>query len=369
MKKAVFIRTTNIYDDSRATKEIIAITKAGFKVVVLGWDRNGLAQAKCRETFKNYSEQVEFVFYSCLLPNGIGIKNIDKLFNWSKWVKSQLDRIGKIDVVYICNLDAGLGLKNYCLRKNIPFFYDVYDYYIDSHNIPKILSPIVERMECQLINYAHTTVICTEERKEQIKKANPKNLIVIHNSPDIPFSKRQEMEYDYAYCGSLCDRRLIKEILAEYESHESLHFVFAGNDSYRDYVEELATKYEKLDFLGTVPYSKVLEIESRALVISAIYEPSIRNHQLCAPNKFYEALALSKPIIVCKGTGIDNIVQENKIGIVINYSASEFYDAVIWFKNNLEEAIAMGNRGRLLYEENYRWSIMEQKLIDSLRAI
>ena len=94
-----------------------------------------------------------------------------------------------------------------------------------------------------------------------------------------------------------------------------------------------------------------------------------RNHQLCAPNKFYEALALSKPIIVCKGTGIDNIVQENKIGIVINYSASEFYDAVIWFKNNLEEAIAMGNRGRLLYEENYRWSIMEQKLIDSLRAI
>ena len=59
----------------------------------------------------------------------------------------------------------------------------------------------------------------------------------------------------------------------------------------------------------------------------------------------------------------------NKIGIVINYSASEFYDAVIWFKNNLEEAIAMGNRGRLLYEENYRWSIMEQKLIDSLRAI
>ena len=369
MKTAVFIRTTNIYDDSRATKEIVAVIKAGYFVVVLGWDRNGLAFEKSQKVFEEYSEQISFDFFSCPLPNGIGVKNIDKLFKWSKWIKHQLKALSRIDIIYICNLDSGIGLKAFCKKRNIPYFYDIYDYYIDSHNIPKFLVPLVEYMECDLINNAHTTVICTEERKSQISKAHPQNLIVVHNSPDMQQQIQSSIEYDYVYCGSLCEKRLIKEILNEYHKHSTLKFVFAGNDSYRSFVEEFAKKYNNLDFAGTITYSEVLDIESKALAISAIYEPSIRNHQLCAPNKFYEALALAKPVIVCKGTGIDNIVRKNKIGIVIGYNAEEFYDAVIWLKNNPNEARTMGEKARLLYEEKYRWSLMEAKIINSLQIV
>ena len=51
MNTVAFIRTTNIYDDSRATKEITALSDAGYRVVVLGWDRNGEAEEKTMHLF------------------------------------------------------------------------------------------------------------------------------------------------------------------------------------------------------------------------------------------------------------------------------------------------------------------------------
>ena len=36
MKKIVYIRTTGIYDDSRATKEISALAELPMEVIVLG---------------------------------------------------------------------------------------------------------------------------------------------------------------------------------------------------------------------------------------------------------------------------------------------------------------------------------------------
>ncbi|HHU72431.1 MAG TPA: hypothetical protein GXZ21_10445, partial [Clostridiales bacterium] len=43
MKIIAYIRSSNIYDDSRATKEITALLDEGYKVVVLGWNRDGKA--------------------------------------------------------------------------------------------------------------------------------------------------------------------------------------------------------------------------------------------------------------------------------------------------------------------------------------
>lgn len=361
MRTVAFVRTTNIYDDSRATKEITALAEAGYHVVVLGWDRNGEAEEKSKDAFKNLN--VECRFFSCQLPSGIGIRNIDKLIKWLSWTKKQLKTIEQLEAVHACNLDGGFGAYQFCRKNGIILVYDIYDYYIDSHAIPEIVKSFVEKQEIKIINFSKTTIICTEERREQIKKAKPQHILVLHNSPDVPEVEKKETSYDYAYCGSLCDLRLIKEILDGYKDHMNLHFAFAGNDKYKSDVERLAKTYGNIDYYGTIPYSQVLEIESQAKVLSAIYEPSIRNHKLCAPNKFYEALALGKPLIVCRGTGIDKIVEENKLGKVINYNAKEFYQALLDLLSSPSDIIEMEERARLLYEQKYRWSLMKQNLI------
>lgn len=371
MKKIAFIRGTGIFNDSRSTKEILALIEDGYHVEVLGWDRGGNALAQCQAAFATVSEQITFSFYGVRAENGLGIKNIHKLLGWFRWIFKTLKSIHKqtpIFAVHACDLDTGIAASRFCKKKNIKLVYDIFDYYIDTHYIPSILRGAVEKEEIKTINFADVTVICTEERKEQIEKATPKKLIIIHNSPELHETKAEE-DFDYCYCGALSDMRLIEETLETYPQNNDLRFVFAGYGPHAEKAADLAKNYENFTFNGSVPYATVLSLEARARVLSAIYEPSIRNHRLCAPNKFYEALALGKPIIVCKGTGIDQIVLKNDLGRVIDYDAKDFYKALRELSTNDNLRHEMGRRARKLYEDNYHWKIMKGILLEAYRAL
>lgn len=358
----VYIRSANIYDESRATKEIISLASAGHHVHVLGWNRNGSASEKVKEVFSKFSSSVSFDFYDNTLDPQKG-NSITKLLAWDRWVLHTLKHIKNVDVVHACDFDSGFAAWRYCKAKKKTLVYDIYDYYIDAHHVPKPLELMIESLEIKIINYAQTTIICTEERREQISKSTPKNLVVICNSPDVSDVVSQEEKYDYAYCGSLCDRRLLGEILNIYKDNKKLKMLFAGNGAFKEKLLEISDKFDNVTYLGSIPYADVLKYESASKVISAIYDPVLRNHRLCAPNKFYEAMALGKPIIVCKGTGIDKVVDANNIGIVIDYDAEQFYAALEMLVSNDALRADMGIRAKALYEAQYKWSVMEQRLI------
>ncbi len=369
MKKIVYIRNADVYYDSRATKEIKAFLENGYQVVVLGWDRTGQAMAKCKEVFHPYSE-ISFRFYEQPMPHGIGMKNIRKLVGWFRWVGNTLQSIGETDIVHACDLDGALGAKRYCARHRIRLVYDIYDYYVDTHdNIPSILKHYVEKQEISIINQANLVIICTEERRIQISKSKPQNVIVVHNSPELPDVPDRKNQYDYVYCGSLGKERLFEDILKQYETNSDLRFYLAGFGTYTDEANSLAHQYQNFDFGGLLNYDQVLEKEAEAICLSAVYDPSWKNHQLCAPNKFYEALALGKPIIVCKGTGIDKIVEEYQIGKVIDYQAEQFYQAVRYFKAHPEECEKIRADARELYNQKYQWRIMREKLLKAYREL
>lgn len=361
-KRIAYIRSSGIFDDSRATKEIRALSSHGYEIIVIGWDRSGFGEKKCKEIFD--SPNIEFVFFHEIVTGGIGKKGIKKLIGYFEFVKRELiRRKDSLFAVHACDLDGSLGAYRFCKKNNIPLVYDIYDYYIDSHSIPRLLMNTVERMEINVINQAACTIICTEERRAQIEKSKPKDIRVIYNSPDIEENddRISDIKYDYVYCGAFEERRLIEEILDNYEQHRQFRFVFAGSGKYDEKAKEIAN-YPNFSFLGRISYDTVIEIEKQSLVISAIYEPTVRNHVLCAPNKFYEALALGKPVIVCKGTGIDKVVAQHRIGRVIEYSADQFYEALESLLQDKNELENISVRAKKLYQTTYRWKLMEERL-------
>ena len=358
-RRIIFIRSSGIFDDSRATKEIIALAEHGYCITVIGWDRSGLGSEKCRELFRGFD--IEFAFYNEKVSGGIGFKGIKKLIGFFIYSRRELSKRGNdVYAVHACDLDGAVGVYKYCRKKRIPLIYDIYDYYIDSHSIPNILMDMVEGLEIKIINQSACTVICTEERKAQIAKANPKKIEVIYNSPDINDNEKYtgQNKYDYVYCGAFEERRLIEEILNDYINHKELKFIFAGSGKYDKQVE-LAAENPNFTFLGRIDYDTVLKVERESTIISAIYEPTVRNHVLCAPNKFYEALALGKPVIVCRGTGIDKIVERHRIGRVIDYSVDQFYQAIKSLLSDEKELVEISNRAMNLYGSMYKWSIMK----------
>ena len=364
MKTVAFIRGTGIYDDSRSTKEIFALAEAGYTVFVLGWNREGEALERCQKVFEPIKDRVQLHFYNKHVENGLGFKNIDKLIGWINWIGSTLKKIEKLNIVHACDLDAGIAAYMFCKKNNVAFVYDIFDYYIDTHSVPRFLSDLVEGLEIKVINFSSATIICTEERREQISKSNPQRIVVIHNSPEVDNLPCETEDIDYFYCGSLGGERLIEEIFDEYENKSNFSMKFGGYGSYSIKAKELMKKYNKFEFLGIMEYSEVLKYEARAKVLAAIYEPTKRNHQFCAPNKFYESLALGKPVIVCKGTGIDKIVEKNNIGCVIDYDVKQFYKALCGLVENPELRAEMGKRARWLYEEQYSWSAIKNNLLE-----
>ena len=359
MIRLAYIRSDNIYADSRATKEIKALLECGYCVDVFGWDEDPDTPQKCEQIFANGN--VHFDFYRGIKSQGSTISKIRAFIKWISFAASRIKK-GNYDCIHACDLDCGLIAK----ISGFPYFYDIYDYFVDSHSFNKILNTIFEHIEIGVINKAETTIICTEERKIQIKNAKPHKVVVIYNSPDLSdmedSNRNDESEYDYAYCGTLGEGRLIKEIISAHRDNQDLKFIFAGNGSYADLAKKASNESETFIFRGVISYEDVLKIEKNAIAISAIYNPITRNNQLCAPNKFYEALALGKPVIVCKGTGIDRVVEKNKIGVVINYNGEEFYKALRYLKNNPTACKQMGAKGRVLYESSFSWKQSKIKL-------
>lgn len=133
-------------------------------------------------------------------------------------------------------------------------------------------------------------------------------------------------------------------------------------------VEEASKNYININYYGQVDYETALKIYSISDVMFAIYDPNVPNHKYSAPNKVYEAMFLGKPIIVAKDTGIDQIVKNNEMGIVINYTEEAFEKALSVILSNPEKIKQTGENAKKAYNI-YSWEKMRDLLVKVYKDI
>lgn len=355
VKKCIaYLRSTAIYNDSRATKEINSYNKNDNKVLAFGWNRK-------LETINFDDKKLNKYFLLNLKANyGSGLKGLFKMLKFEFWLNKQLKlNIDEIDIIHACDFDTAFVASHICKKYNKKLIYDIYDYYVDCHNLG-FLKSIIEKKDINVINYSDCVLLCTEKRKEQISKSHPKRIEVIHNSPNIIDSilkKHTKInKINVGYFGILQDDRLLIEISKEIIKNKNIVLHIGGFGKYEEYFSDLSKRYSNVIFYGTLSYSEVLKLEQKCDILFATYNPKVKNHKYSAPNKVYEAMALVLPIIVCKDTGIDDLVISENLGEVINYDASEFIDAV--FKRIKLDFHNSNN----IFKNKYSWEIMEYKL-------
>lgn len=375
VKRVVFLRSTSIKNDSRVTKEVKCLKEYGYDVQVLGWDRDGFLGEEKSIEFENINIPIKV--FKKKAEYGAGIKSIFKLLQFQFWLIYNLLRIKKdIDIIHACDLDTALPARFISKLFKKKMVYDIFDYYIDSHHVPKKIERKIENIEINIINKADMTIICTDQRKEQIKKSNPKNCIVIYNTPKIDESsikqkiiKTSNEKFKIVYVGILQGNRLLKELGEEIKNYPEIELHIGGFGKFQDYFYNLSKEYKNVLFYGQMQYKDVLSLEKDANMLFATYNPKIANHKFSAPNKLYEAMALGKPIIVCKGTGIDEIVEKEKIGYSISYDTKEFMDIVKKLERNEKLQKELGENAKKIYDEKYSWQQMERRLIQGYTKI
>ena len=294
-KNIIMLRSTGIFNDSRITKEIDALSNDN-NLIILGWDREGKYQKHIKgNSFSIY-------FFKMKAQYGQKTKNLFKIFCFEMFIFRKLIRLrNNYQYIYACDLDTGIVSRIIAKILCKKMIYDIYDYYVDSHKITGFFRKIIERQEIESINYACTTIICTEDRKEQIKKAQPKNLVIIHNTPYLPmdgFNDKKPIissksdRVKIVYVGILQTDRLLCEVAEYIQNNQQYELHIGGFGKYKDFFVNMAKQNENIFFYGDMNYVDVLKLESECDILFATYDPKIKNHRYSAPNKFYEAISL-----------------------------------------------------------------------------
>lgn len=367
MYNVVMIRSNPVRPYPRLEKMANCLAKNGYVVTVLAWDRDDDYEPKEENLIlKNATVKIIRVGLKGQFSGGIK-KNLKGLLGFQKFIYLWLKRHQtEYDVIHAYDFDTGyVALK--CARKfRKKLIYDIPDYYVDSHGLNgTFIGKIVKWLEDSVISHADATIICTEERKEQIAGTHPKKLYVVHNTPDIDVNHNYVKNLKHerlklVYVGIFGTARFIDKIAEAVASRDDCEFHIGGfGAGMESYFEEMADKHDNIYYYGRIPYEKTIALEQECDVMCAIYDPSVPNHFYAAPNKFYEALALGKPLLMAKNTGMASIVEKYGIGEVIDYNINSLNMAIDNLIKSKNRNDIVSKKATELYNSRYSWAQME----------
>lgn len=368
MKKRVcIIRSNPVRPDSRVEKEAWTLKQAGYDVRILAWDRDS-NHDESEGTINVAGEQIPITWLGYKAAFNEGLKSLKPYlkfqFHMRRWLKKHRK---EIDIIHACDFDTAFFSQSRGRGK--VFIYDIFDFLYGEPE--SLLQKMVRRAQIRIINHADATIICTEERKEQIKEAKPKRLAVIHNTPftalqnedsGLAFKSKTD-KTKIAYVGILADQRLLTAIGRAIANNPNVELHIGGFGTLEEYYKKLSMQHDNIFFYGRIPYTQTLELESLCDIMTAIYDPSVENCRRAAPNKFYEALMLGKPLIMVKGTGMSSVVEQNNIGELIEFSQEGFEQGLERLISRRSEWETMSEKMKKIYKDQYSWDEMKRRLI------
>jgi len=365
--RIVVLRSTPVAPDPRVEKEADTLLECGHTVNVIGWERiPGDNPASESITLDHGSIGIHRIQIPC--SYGGGIKNILKFGYWNFLLLVELIKRRKsYDAIHACDFDTVMPALFMKIMWGKYVVYDIFDFYVDTFNIPDAIKNTILRLDLWAIHKADAVILAGEDRRAQIGEGDPRHLEFILNTPADTFARRDAPQdkgaLNLVYVGALIDHRFLLEMIGLVAKRPDVHLKISGFGPLSVRIQEAISGLPNISFLGRIPYDEAMALTMEADLNFAIYDPKVPNHKFSNPNKVYEAMMASKPVIVAKGMGIDLLVERENCGYLVEYedadSVGRLLDHLCEFP---AEVVECGMRGRKAYEERYSWGQMKIRL-------
>ncbi|WP_424358763.1 glycosyltransferase family 4 protein [Methanocella sp. MCL-LM] len=358
--KIVMIRSTDLYTN-RLHKSALALTKNGHDVKILEWDRD--CKLSKDETKNGYN------IHRLRFKATYGVKNVIFLpFFWIYeffWLLNE-----KFDAVHAADFDTYFVSLIVCKLKRKPIIYDIFDFYADMLQ-PSIISDSIAVADKFLMKFANCVIIADESRIDQIGKGSNKNVVVITNSPNDLVKSTYNGEsvnknFIIFFAATLQKDRFLNldTMINAISGLDDVKLFIVGDGDEKDHLIELSKNNTNIKFFGYKPYHEVLSMTGESHLLFSLYDPCNKNNRFASPNKLFEAMMFSKPILVSDNTSMALIVKKYNCGVVVNCrNADEIRSVILRLKNNLDLCNELGNNGRKAYVNQFSWEIMEDRLL------
>ena len=303
---------------------------------------------------------------------------ISKLFKTVQWsIEAYKEAIQhKADTIN-CH---SLSLLPLCVllkfKMHSRLIYDIHELETEISRISflrKISSKIIERL---LIGFCDLIIVVSEPIKIWYEQTySIKNVHVIRNFPEIgsvitnkKSNLREFFGIDandriYLYHGALIEDRGIELLIDVFKSLEGTtnHVVFIGFGSLTEYVKENASILKNIHFRDAMKKDELYDFIKSADVGLNLISNTCLNHEYCLPNKLWDFLSLSIPVLVNDLLGMRMIIEEFNCGWCVKDDHNSLKSAILSFTTNeISEKAERANHSRSLWG----WNLEKEKLID-----
>jgi len=366
-RSVVILRSNPVDPDPRVEKAARALARAGWQVVVVGWDRTGTLPASRLDEWGRTDRLGPRASF------GRGLGNAPATFRWQIRLLGWLaQRRREYTHIHACDFDTVLPalIAQRLWKKHV--VYDIFDFYADQfRHTPGWMRSLVRRFDRWAVGQADAVILVDEARRVQIEGTKPRRVEIIYNTPEDTLANLDRQPVPphaglrLAYVGLLQVERGLPSWIAVVGRHPDWILDLAGFGGDEPHLRSLAQAHPNIHFHGRIPYARGLQLMHGADVLTAIYDPAIANHRLASPNKLFEAMMLGRPVIVARGTNIDRLVEEHGCGIVVPYGDEAALEgALVRLAADPSLRRRLGRAGRKAYLARYTWTMMERRLGD-----
>jgi glycosyltransferase involved in cell wall biosynthesis len=163
----------------------------------------------------------------------------------------------------------------------------------------------------------------------------------------------------------LSPARFVLELVETVKGLDGVKCIIGG-DGKSEYVEVLKRKCNKaknIDFVGFIPLSQVIPVTNDSDVVICMIDPGVYNNKIATANKQFEAMVCGRPIICTKGTRSGEITEQEKCGLVVDFTKDALRNAIIKLKNSPELCKVLGQNALNAAINRYNWDIETKKLL------
>jgi len=303
---------------------------------------------------------------------------------------------GKADVILATSTPLTVGIPGYLISlwKRVPFVFEIRDLWPEAPiQMGALRNPVVIALARLLERFLyrvarHVVTLSPGMLDALIKMKVPKaKLSMIPNSSDIDiFTPRPpdplvadrygvRHQFVVSYAGAMgmangLDVIIETARILQSRGERHIHFLLIGDGRERPKLEAMSRQYNLQNVTLLAPMSKTelaqtLPISDLCLTVFAPY-PVL---ETTSPNKFFDALALGRPILVNYGGWVKDLLEQHNAGVAVaSNNPDEIAQAILALRSQPELCAEMGRNARRLAETQFARDILAEQMEAVLTA-
>ena len=271
------------------------------------------------------------------------------------------------------------------LKKNKPdslVIFDSHENYADDIS-EKVYIPLVFRgfvssaykfFERQAVKRFDAIISATPSINSHFKKQGALG-VDVNNYPFLTEFANQDIvsdkKYDVVYIGAISEMRGVHYLVDSLSIGDKKNLAIAGTFANAEIEKRLksSTGWSSVTYFGQVGRVEIAKLLASSKLAAVTFLPA-PNHIESQPNKMFEYMSASLPVIASNFPFWEEIIDGNKCGVCVDPSSpAEISSALDRLLCDEEKLESMAKNARIAIQEKYNWEAESIKLLSFYQSV